>query len=545
MRNRYVTLALAFLLAGCFQAKPGEVAGGGGMETTEGNLAGLTGAPAGARVSLIPAGFDPRKGALPDSLTAIADSAGRYRFRRVPEGRYNLEAYRPQDGTRCFRVGLRVKRGDKTLPGSDTLKAPGRARLRWDGARKGVLLQPGRAFRMDLAGLESDSGGIAIDSLPAGLLPPFAFASSPSDSAPRPWTDSVRVAPNALTAVVAYGEWAHAGAFAWDPARVPPDSLDAFPLLLRLRRPGFDFSEAAAGGSDLRVTTAAGEPLPFAVERWDSLSGRAEIWVKWRTLGTGPDRTLRLFWGNPGAARAQGNVFDTLSGYAGVWHLADATDGGRMPVLDAGGLALKTPSQYLLPDSDAAIGVGQRFDGIRGYAYANDEDGLHTPGPWLASAWVAPDFSGAAAEPHTVLAKWEPGDSAGFALAFAPDGKTVRFTLGFGTHVDRLEASPPVYAPGEWHLLAAAYDGARAYLYWDGALLAQAAAGPGELPSPHRDIVIGARGDSDPNLAEIEFFRGRMDEARVVRQAPSAARLDLEYRTQAPGASSLIFQKLK
>src|SRR4051812_9694853 len=175
MRNICVTLALAGAICGCFQSNPSEAAGGGGMETTEGSIASLGGAPAGTRVSLIPAGFDPLRDSLPDSLTTTADSAGHYAFRGLDAGRYNLEAFRPQDGWRCFRAGIEVKRGKRITPERDTLRAPGRALLHWDGARKGILLQVGRRFRRDLRGAGPDSGGVLLDSLPAGLLPPYVF----------------------------------------------------------------------------------------------------------------------------------------------------------------------------------------------------------------------------------------------------------------------------------------------------------------------------------------------------------------------------------
>ena len=209
-RPTRICLALALLAvlaaAGCFNAQTDaiddnvDLAGGGGMETTEGNLASLAGAPTGARVSLIPVGFNALRDTLADSMTVLTDSNGVYQFRGLVPGRYNLEAHLPSAGTRCFRPGVVIAKGDRTIAGTDTLTAPGRLRLSWEGSRRGVLTQNGRLFRLELTGKKADSGGITLDSLPAGQLPPFTFTDL-VDSASYLWTDSVRIAPGMLDSV--------------------------------------------------------------------------------------------------------------------------------------------------------------------------------------------------------------------------------------------------------------------------------------------------------------------------------------------------------
>lgn len=552
----YAALLLTTMaMGGCFSAKPEDVAGGGGVETTEGNLASLAGSPAGARITAIPADFDPSRNSLPDSLTVTADSLGAYRFKGLLPGRYNIEAWHPKYGTRCFQAGLALGKGARIAV--DTLAAPGRLRLRWDGSRKGILHQQGRNFRLSLGGLESDSGGVILDSLPAGVLPPFSFVASAADTAKRKWTDSVAVTSGGLAEILAYGEWAHQARIDLDPGSMPGDTLAGFPMLVRLSRPAFAFTEAEVAGADLRFSTPAGEPLAYAIERWDTAAGRAEIWVRMKTLQMGgAGHAMLMHWGNPGAAAPSlGNaatVFDTADGHVGVWHM-DETGAGNASLRDATRNSLKTIAKQLASETSdsAAIGTSQVFDGKAGYAYAQDEETLQRKGPLMLSAWIAPGFAGESGNPRTILAKWEASDSAGYILGFTGSGKTLRFTIGIKpegggpNRVFRLEAEPPDFAAGEWHQVAATYDGVTAAIWWDGVQLAGQAAGPGTLPTTARDIVIGALGDADPLNAEFDFFQGRMDEARVGRTVRTAAWLGLEYATQRPGASVLHIQKTK
>ena len=546
-------LLFAMGVEGFFNARPDDVAGGGGVETTEGNLASLGGTAAGARVSVIPAGFDPARETLPESLTTTADSVGAYRFKGLLPGRYNVEAFHPKEGTRCFQAGLQLGKGARIA--TDTLTAPGRLRLRWDGARKGILRQRGRAFKLNLAGLESDSGGVALDSLPAGILPPFAFSASAADTTVRNWTDSVPVASGALNELLAYGEWAHQARVDLEPGGLAGDTISDFPMLLRLSRPAFDFAEAATGGADLRITSPGGEPQAFAIERWDAAAGRAEIWVRMKSLRLGTTgQALILHWGNPSAAAPANaaNVFDTAGGYTGVWHM-DEIAAGKPGLKDATQNGLKTVIKFLTQEASdaAAIGPAQAFDGTAGYAYAQDEETLQRKGHLMLSAWIAPGFAPAPALPRSILAKWEEDDSAGYILGFPGAGKGLRLTLGLKpagggpNQVFRIDAMPPDFAVGEWHHVAASFDGTDAVLWWDGAQIARQAVGPATLPANARDIVIGARGDADPLNAELDFFHGRMDEARVGRNVRGAAWIGLEYASQRPGASVLRIQKTK
>ena len=94
-----------------------------------------------------------------------------------------------------------------------------------------------------------------------------------------------------------------------------------FPVVIRLTGNNFNFSEAAADGSDLRFTKSNGAPLPYEIERWDPVAHLAEVWVKVDTVFG--ERQLPLYhhvlgrfgpFGGPGVQRAVGVRYDRWMG---------------------------------------------------------------------------------------------------------------------------------------------------------------------------------------------------------------------------------------
>ena len=124
-----------------------------------------------------------------------------------------------------------------------------------------------------------------------------------------------------------YSDWKHSGSIyiltTPEGADLPASaSVEDFPLLVRLHRDHFPFSEAQEGGSDIRFS-AGGKPLSFEIEEWDKDAGVASIWVRIPSIRGNDRQEIKIHWGKVGSRNASdgGAVFNASNGYIGVWHL--------------------------------------------------------------------------------------------------------------------------------------------------------------------------------------------------------------------------------
>lgn len=54
-------------------------------------------------------------------------------------------------------------------------------------------------------------------------------------------------------------------------------SVEGFPLLVRLNKDWFDFTQAKASAKDIRFSTSTGAPSPYQVEEWAASKGAGDI----------------------------------------------------------------------------------------------------------------------------------------------------------------------------------------------------------------------------------------------------------------------------
>ena len=120
-----------------------------------------------------------------------------------------------------------------------------------------------------------------------------------------------------------YDGWKHSGStyLVTDSAGadLPASAVEKnFPLLIRLNKEYFDFSEAKPQGEDIRFSSK-GKPLAYQIERWDEREA-SDIWVRshhQRKRSADPDAL-----GNEKApARATASVFRTTRDLprSGIW----------------------------------------------------------------------------------------------------------------------------------------------------------------------------------------------------------------------------------
>lgn len=517
--------AAAFLLAHCGQG-PVEVAGGGGVETTGGELVGASGAAAGARVRLVPEGWRPAPGeAFPDSLTTVADSAGRYRYTSVAPGLYNLEAHLPADGTRLFHGGVRIVAGKNAL-GRDSLRPAGTLRLHWSAARKGILYLPGTTVALSVGDGESQPPDILLEGLPAGRLPGVRHRAQAADTASSALTDSLTILPGDTARAEVLAGWAHSGRLRINTsptgADVPAAVAD-FPLLVRLYQGDLDFAQAARDGRDLRAAGPDGSLLPLAIDRWDSAAGQAVIWIRVPRVEGGSDsNSVTLYWGNPAAARyTPGPVFDRAGGFAAVWHLDEA--GNTSPGGYADALGLHPGTAPALIDNTVTEGLiagGLALDGSKHVAVGGSPalDSLEqiTLSVWFKAAlWTGGD--------RTLVQKGVVAGQFGLVDVTASDSLEFRLPIAGVNRAVRI-ATPSI---GDLHLVHATFDGSLARVYLDG-VLRKTEMLPGAMGISNDSLYIGHR----PGGIDSDHFQGLLDEVTVARVARSPHWIKLAYETQ-------------
>ena len=128
--------------------------------------------------------------------------------------------------------------------------------------------------------------------------------------------------------ILPYPGWLYSGSLyiltTLESAHLPATaSVESFPLLVRLHKDWFDFTQAKAGGEDVRFSTSTGVPLVYQIEDWDAAKGTASIWVRVPQVKGNERQELRLHWGKSDASSESSGsaVFNESNGYLSVWHM--------------------------------------------------------------------------------------------------------------------------------------------------------------------------------------------------------------------------------
>ena len=315
-----------------------------------------------------------------------------------------------------------------------------------------------------------------------------------------------------------YQAWKHAGSL-WllttpEGADLPAGTrVEEFPVLIRLHRDWFDFRQAQAQGNDLRITSAAGEPLAFEVEEWNAESGVATVWVRVPVITGNSRQELRLHWGNPEAASvADGRqVFADSNGYLSVCHLSE-------PVQDAvGSLTFKDTGTTA---AAGMIGPARHFANHKGVF--GGEDITHYPtgsSPHSTEAWFRADA------PNGRVLAWGNEHAQGKVVMHYMSPPHVKMECYFSGADVRGESSIPI---GQWVQVVHTYEKGESRVYVNGVLdgTHKTDGAPLAIKSPARFFLGGWYHQYD--------YQGDLDEVRISRVVRSADWIRLQYENQKP-----------
>ncbi|HAJ80778.1 MAG TPA: hypothetical protein DCO75_13530 [Fibrobacteres bacterium] len=351
---------------------------------------------ANTQVMIIPAKYNSiTDGPIPAALIDTTDSSGAFYISRCVAGDYNIQAVHISMRTRLLITGLTVS-GDTTKVAADTLRLSGVVKVYLPD---GIATANCRVYfpGTTIASQARATGYAILDSVPAGKIPSVCYVTK-NDSVPATIRYNL-IVPAGDTAVVAKPAWDYSRRLYLNTtasgAQVAGSVLN-FPVLVRLTSDNFDFSQAKAGGEDVRFTKADTTELPYEIERWDAANRRAEIWVCLDTVyGNSLDHFFTMYWGNAVSVSASKGttVFDTGSGFQGVWHLSET---GNAIVKDATGNHYDgTPSDTAPLSAEGTIGPCRSFNGLSNYirmnGTANGKLNFQENGIYTISAWAYAD----------------------------------------------------------------------------------------------------------------------------------------------------------
>lgn len=290
------------------------------------------------------------------------------------------------------------------------------------------------------------------------------------------------------------------------------ESVDDFPLLVRLHGDWFPFAEAKGQGEDLRFTDSQGRVLPYQIEAWDAAVGTAAIWVRIPRITGQQRQALHLHWGKADATDASDGaaVFGEGNGYLTVWHLGD-------PTADATGrLRGKDTGTRTCP---GVIGAARAFPGKAGIFAGDKIAGFPTGAqPHSTEVWFR------AAQPNASVVGWGNEQRQGKVVLQYRSPSHVRTDCYFSA--GNVQSRP--FPAGEWVHVMHVYAGDRAQVYVNGepAGLPAGRAGAMNLTSPARLWIGGWYNNYE--------YVGEIDEVRVSKVARSAAWAKLSHANQRP-----------
>ena len=314
----------------------------------------------------------------------------------------------------------------------------------------------------------------------------------------------------------AYTGWKHIGSVylltSPEGANLPATATETnFPVLLRLRKESFNFSQAKPNGDDMRFATASGTPLAYQIEQWDAAAGTASIWLRLPSIKGNARQEIKVLWGKADAlSESNGKaVFNETNGYLSVWHMSDPPkdECGTVDSKNVG----TTPGAGM-------IGPARHFAGKQGIACG--ENILNYPSD---------------ASPHSTEL-WYRSDAANMDLVCwgregTPAGK-VRMQLQSPSHIYIDSDGGSFHATStlpksEWVQVVHTYDGKTGQVYINGKL---------DVPSP---IPTTMKILSPARLWLGGWyngynFTGDMDEVRISKVARSADWVKLQYENQKP-----------
>jgi hypothetical protein len=467
------------------------------------------------------------------TINTFLDTNGNFEIDSVYPGSYLIEV---NDGHSYATVIPVTNTGiaDTIILQPDSLRQTGTISGNFSIGKNGYV----QVYGLDrVANVDAATGLFVIPDVPKGTYTVRFVFSSPGVS-PKT-TTSITVVPRE-TVIVPLSSWIFSKQLILNTTPSGANVMGTvvhFPILVRLSSSNFAFNTAASDGRDVRFSRPDNTPLPFEIERWDAVSGQAELWVKMDTVyGNSASQYITMSWGNSSASPASNPAmtFDTADNFQGVWHLADS---GISTIKDATANHYNGIRYGTTPPrpSSGVVGLSQTFDGATGYIrFPNTAaSSLNFPakGHYTLSAWVYSQVLDSAF--HQILSK---GDQQ-YGLQIRNTNKWELFEF------DENQGWQSVYSPAaskQWVYLTGVCDGTGKYIYVNGVLASNTIIeGNSTIRNTSYDVVIGRISDTSFSM---RYWNGYIDEVNCSSTARSSEWIKLSYMNQKTRDALITFR---
>jgi hypothetical protein len=488
-------------------------------------------------------------------VNANTDGQGRFILTGIPAGTYAIEinnsgglAILLRPTVSKAQLGTQVEMPDVILKPTGTIK--GTIENFASPTNKGIV----QVYGLDrVTILDSVTGAFFLTDIPVGL---FRITSPSPDSLSLPVSvnnvsviSTVVFNVGSLERLEALETWKYSRKITFNPALLgnSGDVFKRFPVMVQLDGENFNFAEARFHGEDIRFTKPDGSRLKFGFRGWDSVSARAEIWVKLDSLITGPGATTFLMhWGKAQALPVSKgyDVFHTEAGFYGVWHLTKSPVGSDRNVLDSSSNRNIGRAVLAMPwaDSGGLSYFGAlRLDSTNPTVFTTKS---YTPDSFTVSVWFKTTTK-------TGGRLGGMGDSR-FLVSTVTDRQIWmndegRLFFGLNPGMDSASpgilktiSSPVAYNDGQWHQVVAVLSSVNGmHLYVDGASVASDA----NIRSAGKFIGYWRIGEDQMTgwlpLPSTPIWTGLMQEFWVIHRPMESEWIRLNYENTRP-ASTLV-----
>jgi hypothetical protein len=486
-----------------------------------------------------------------DSVTSgavgntVTDEQGKFAFDSVPEGDYRIAIYSPHG------LGASLECHVSGETPSIELQA---ALLDSLGGLQGVVTGPGvlgEAFRIRPYGLDKEAhyeigtGRYRLDSLPGGVYdinltsPSGQFAEKTLEQVSVEAGEETEVSPVRVEVAVHddLTEWPNRIQLVLNTtvSGVPlSERILGFPLLVRLNDTTFDFASANSDGADLRFVNVSGDMLPYEIESWDSAAGNAHVWVRVDTIHPDNDtQYVTMLWGNPGAVSLSdgGSVFDTVNGYAGVWHLAQKADPDFFPDATTlrNDMTRITDRDTVVP-APGVVGDGLQFPrNYNAFLATPDAPSLRVQ-TFTFAAWFRRQHDNSAQFP-SIISKQNWTEGKGYIFGFVHhDSVSMVTRILSGNSSNEYSDAYTDSTFDEWVHVVGTYDGDVIRMYRNGVPMDANTVGRVDILYDTTSVQLG------------RAFKGSLDEVRICGTPRSAEWVKLMYESQRVGQIFVRFQ---